>query len=57
MTDEIKKNENKTQEQPGQQQQKSPHDVLKQPNSPQDGNKELGEKQDQPEQGGQRRAS
>jgi hypothetical protein len=57
MTDEIKKNEGKTPEQPGQQQGKNPQDVSKQPNSSQDRNKELDEKQDQPEQGGHRRAS
>jgi hypothetical protein len=57
MSDEIKKNEGKTQEQPGQQEQKNPENISKQPNSSQDRNKEVGEKQDQPEQGGQRRAS
>jgi hypothetical protein len=58
MTDEVKKNDGKNQGQPGQQQQKNPQDVSKQPhNTSQDRNKELDEKQGQPEQGGQRRAS
>jgi hypothetical protein len=57
MTDEIKKDEGKTQEQPGQQQQKNPQDVSKQPSTSQDRNNELDHKQDQPGQGGQRRAS
>jgi hypothetical protein len=57
MTDEVKKNEGQTPGQPGQQQQKNPQDAAKQPHSSPDRTKELDEKQDQPEQGGQRRAS
>jgi hypothetical protein len=57
MTDEVKKNEGQTPDQLGQQKQKNPQDAAKQPNSSQDRTKELEEKQNQPEQGGQRRAS
>jgi hypothetical protein len=59
MTDEVKQSEGENQEQPGQhQQQKKSQDVPKQPNSSHNRNdKEVDEKQDQPEQGGQRRAS
>ena len=57
MTDEVKTNEAQTPGQPGKPQQKNPQDAAKQPNSSQDGMKEIDKKQDQPEQGGQRRAS
>jgi hypothetical protein len=57
MTDEVKTNEAQTPGQSGQPQQKNPQDAAKQPNSSQDRKKEIDNKQDQPEQGGQRRAS
>lgn len=57
MTDEVKTNEAQTPGQPGQPQQKNPQDAAKQPNPSQDRMKEIDKNQDQPEQGGQRRAS
>jgi len=57
MTDEVKKNESQNPGQSGQQQQKDPQDAAKQPNPAQDRKKDLDEKPDQQEQGGQRRAS
>jgi len=47
MTDDVKKNEGQNPGQSGQQQQKNPQDVSKQPSPSQDRNKELNEKHDQ----------
>ena len=56
MTDNAEKNRSQNPEHSGQQQQKNPQDISKK-NPSQDNAKEQGNKQNQQDQGGQRRAS